>query len=252
MKTITKMIMGTCLVAFAFSEQLLAEEPMQAPSYSPVELFTCNYNKGKDSKDLDRVIGKFRKWADANDPGYTAWTLTPVYTSADIEFDVGWLGTWNDFAAQGASADNWAANGMQADFDKVISCDSHSSAASANIIPPASETPPESGVILFSSCTYAEGSGGEQAFAAHQQMSAYMKSKGSTAGAWVFYPGMGSGDIDFDYYFVRGYTDFKAVAHDSNVITNGAGYRKAGEIFKGVTDCDIPRAYAASLVRAGS
>jgi len=251
MKPTTKILLGTGLAACAFSGQLMAQET-QAPGFQPVEMFTCNYNKGKDRKDLDKVNAKFSKWADANDPGYTAWALTPAYTSADITFDVAWLGTWNDFASQGKSGDNWPVNGIQADFDKVITCDSHASAASVMITPPANEAPPASAVIMFSSCTNADGVSPEQAYEAHVKMSAYMKSKGSTAGAWAFYPGMGSGDLDFDHYFIRGYADFKAVAHDSEAITNGGGYMKAGEIFKGVTSCDIPRAYAATLVHAGS
>ena len=252
MKTTANIFASACLTSLAFSAQTVAEHHGEAPGFQPVELFSCTYNKGKGARDLDKVIVKFRKWADKNDPGYSAWTLTPAFTSADITFDVAWLGAWPDYASQGAANDNWPANGMQADFDKVLTCDSHSLVHSTNIAPPANDTPPASAVILFSSCTNAEGSDGDGNIAAHKKMSAYMKSQGSTAGAWIFYPGMGSGDTDFDYYFIRAYDSFARLAHDDNVIANGGGYMKARGIFKGVVSCDHPRAYSATLVRAGS
>ena len=243
------------LALLASSGAAQAEHHGEAPQFQPVEMLTCNYNKGKGSKDLDRLISKFNAWADQNDPAYTAWVLTPNFTSADITFDVAWLGAWPDFAGLGAGTDMWPSSGLNGEWEKVLDCDSHAVATVANIVPAETSTPPESSVIMFQSCAMAEGATGADSFAAYKKMSAFMKGKGSKASAWVFYPGMGtgnSGDGDFDYYFVRGYPDYKAVAHDMEVIANGGGYMEGGKIFKGVSSCDHARAYDARLVRAGS
>lgn len=250
MKT-TKTIVGVCILAAGFVSTVQAEQHMEAMQSAPVEMFTCNYNGNSDRADLDRVISKYNKWADKNDQAYTAWTITPNYVNADISMDVGWLGAWPDGNAMGAALDTWAEKGLQADFDKVITCDSHIGASSINIKPPASEAP-GGGVVSFSSCSFGEDSNPEKLMGAHRAMAKFMGGKGSSAGVWLFFPNWGAGEMDFDYYRVIAHDNYTEAGKSAEIYNNGGGWQKAMEVFEGITSCDGPRVYSADLVRAGS
>ncbi len=56
----------------------------------------------------------------------------------------------------GTGLDTWQEKGLQAEFDKVLSCDMHMAVASVNIKPPKADTPPDNAVVSFRSCTIAE------------------------------------------------------------------------------------------------
>jgi hypothetical protein len=250
----TKTILGTGVVALLFSGITAAQEPLVPPRFQPVEMFTCDYNKGKSAKDLDKVVAKFNKWSDQHEPtGYTAWTLTPHFVNADIDFDIAWLGAWTDNATMGAQTDNFLAKGgaIQADFDRVLTCDSHEGAQAVTIKPGASTEAPENAVVMFSSCTLADGVGPGDSFAAHVAMARYMDSQGSKAATWAFYPGLGSGSTDFDYYMVTGYANYADMAATTEIMTNGGGWMEAAKIFAGVVSCDGPRSYLSQRRRSG-
>ena len=58
-----------------------------------VEVYTCNYVEGKGPSDLDAVIANWNDWADAQGVNnYSAWTMTPFYSSPEQDFDVIWMG----------------------------------------------------------------------------------------------------------------------------------------------------------------
>jgi hypothetical protein len=249
MKKAISTLVGTCLLALGWNAPLQADHHMVSDPAGQIELYTCKYVKNADRGDLDRVIDKYRKWADKNDDKYTAWLLTPNFANPDIDWDIGWMGAWPDGNTMGAGLDTWREKGLQADFDKVLSCNMHIAAASVNIKPPKNETSPESVVVSFRSCTVAEDASFDDAFAGTQEMAKFMGSKGSSAGAWMFFPTMGSGKVEFDYFFVLGYENYKALGHDQEVIANGGGWQKSEELLGGKTSCDVPRVYSAELVR---
>jgi hypothetical protein len=255
MKTTTKIILGTGIIALLWSSVPLAQEAMETPRFQPVEMYSCNYNKGKGPRDLDRAVAKFNEWSDANSPtGYTAWTLTPQYFNGDIEFDVAWLGAWDDNAAMGSNTDTFVskAAGVQAGFDRALTCDSHIGAQALNVKPPQNAAPPATGIVMFSSCTLAEGIGPADAFALHVAWGEYLESKGSKAAMWTFYPGLGAGDLDFDYYLVTAYGNYSELAATTEILTNGGGWMEAAKIFAGAVNCDGPRVYDSQLRRNGA
>jgi hypothetical protein len=241
-------ILAGCLMGLACNA--LADHHMAADKAQQVELFTCNYLDGADRGDLDRVIAKYNKWADKNDDKYTAWTLTPNFANPEVDWDIGWMGAWPDGQSMGAGLDTWMAKGLQSEFDKVLSCNMHIAAASVNIKPPKNETPPPTAVVSFRSCTMAEGADFEDVFESTQAMGKFMQGKGSTGGAWMFFPTLGAGDVKFDYFFVLGYENYAALGHDQEVISNGGGWQKRQELLGGKTSCDVPRVYTAELVRS--
>ncbi len=105
----------------------------------PVELFTCTYNDRKGPDDLDRVVDKWNDWADTKGvDDYAAWTLTPYYFSPEQEFDLIWMGAGKDAVALGRAQDMYLADndGLDDDFNDVLTCDSHSNFASINFKAP--------------------------------------------------------------------------------------------------------------------
>ena len=218
----------------------------------PVELFTCNYNDGKGSGDLDKVIDKWNAWADKSGiDDYAAWTLTPYYFGQEQEFDVIWLGAGKDAVALGEAQDAYLAesSGLHAAFNEVISCDAHSNFASINHkAPPKGETPKNS-VLTFSDCSLKEGASFDALGAAMGEWTAHLANAGSTAGIWHWYPVYGGGGEEFDFKWLEGFKNFAELGKDYESMGNGRGYETSGRLFGDLLDCDSTRAYIAQSRR---
>lgn len=252
MNSVNKQMLALGLVVFAFSNQMLADNHADETKLSPLEIFTCSYLKGKDRDDLDKVIARWNDWMDDNSPApYTAWVLTPNFVGPEIDFDVAWMGGWADHAGMGKSLQTWRDDGgrMNAEFFKVFSCGQHSSMAVAPMQEPGE--PPEQSVVRFSDCTFAEDSGPLKVFEAHKSILEYTRAKGSTTAAWLFFPAMGAGKIDFHYKLVLGDSDFNSLAKASEIFINEGGWMEAAKTMAGKASCDSPRLYNAELVRNG-
>ena len=97
-------VLVTFFAIIAWSSQALAQGEDKTPTLNPLEMYTCNYLKGKDRGDLDKVITRWNAWTDDNDPApYTAWVLTPVFFGPEITFDVVWMGACGRFGVRFAS-----------------------------------------------------------------------------------------------------------------------------------------------------
>ncbi len=255
MRKILTTIAALAALPMLGSTTALAQEDTP-PRFVPVEVFGCNYLKGKSYKDLQRVIDKWNKWMDENGTAaYTAWTLVPHYyaNNDDYAMDVGWIGAWADGAAMGDGEQQTVfGNGaaMNAEFFKVLECPMHSSHASTNVKAPM-DWPTATSVTVFSDCTLAEGKTGLDGLAMEKEWGAHLAATGSKAGSWVWYPGWGLGDIEYDYKRVVGHADYHSVGADFESFTNGQGYVKGAEIFAGNVSCNSPRVYNTRLVRDG-
>jgi len=247
-----------------FSVGLSQAQDQQNPKFVPIEMYTCQYNKGKGSKDLQRVVDKWNKWTDENDSTpYTAWLLTPFIFDSSNNFDVGWIGAWPDGNAMGTSLATWLEKGgnLQGEFDRVIDCSSHATAASVMIKPPGGDWPGETGMTVFADCNIAEGKTVQDAMAAHNEWVKHLNDNGSKAGLWVFWPGFGSNEkgddigpsgISYDYKIVGAHPDMRSIGADWESFTNGGGWRKAQELTNGVLQCDSPRVYSSKNIRNGN
>ena len=228
-------------------------QEVELPNLGAVELYLCNYNDGEDSRDLDRVVDKWNKWADKNSTvPYSAWTLTPQFNAPGYTFDVAWLGGYEDGAGLGASTQEWQDKGgeLQGEFDKVLSCPEHTAVTTLNFKEPHAGWPTPTAVTAFSDCTVAEGKRVEDIQEVHRAWAAHLTEKGSKAGMWAFFPAYG-GDNDFDYKIVTTYPDYIEMGKDNNDYTNGGGWMKARELTEGVVTCDTPRVYNTVLRRDG-
>lgn len=253
MKFFPGLVATTLCASVTWSGQALAQDGAASPKLSPAEIYTCNYLKGKDRGDLDKVIERWNEWMDDNDSApYTAWLMTPAFFGQEITFDVAWLGAWPTNADMGRGLQTWRDKGdqMNQGFFDVFSCDQHMSMAVLPMQPPAEA--PDSGLVRFMDCTVAEGKTSPDAVQAHQKFKKYMDSKGSDTSAWVFFPGMGAGKTDFDFKMVLANANYPSLAKDSEIITNGGGWQEAGKTFAGLSTCDSPRLYQTDMIRNGA
>ncbi len=248
MKKLCAVVTLLLAVSFSWAQAVYAQERKAVP----VEFFACNWQDGKGMSDLAKVIEKFGEYADKNDSGYSAWALTPQFTNdPDGAFDVGWLGSWPDIASFGKSQDNWMAKGgdVAKDFAAVVDCSGRHELASSVVLNPPEQAPTD-GVVMFYACTLNDGKTGEDAIAAGSKLAAAMKTLGSSPASWIFFPGLGAGNIDFDYWRVIAFSNYADLAASAEVYLNGGGWKKTQEILGPVASCSSPAVFDARLARA--
>lgn len=247
-KTITLFILTGVLSVFSMGA-VYAEEDDGA-SIFPLETFTCNYKKGKDPGDLAKVNDKWNAWTDKSAvPEYAAWMLTPFFVSADIKFDLGWLGGWPDGNAMGKSLQEWVTKGgdLQAAYDDVVDCDSHSNFAAMMIKPSAAIN--ETSVLSFSDCKIEEGHTMDQAMGALAAWGQYLSDTDDTGGALVLFPAYGTGDVDYDFKWMRTFASFETFGSSYEQFGNGGGYQKSSAMMDGLLSCNVGRVYTVEIVR---
>jgi hypothetical protein len=228
------------------------DETMQLPTIVPVETYTCDFNDGKTMADLMKVVAEWNDWADDQDiTAYYAALLTPQFFG-ELAFDVGWLGAAGDGNVMGKVQDAWVNKGgaVAEMFNEVISCCSHTQFASMAIRPPGDDDEDDTTFVLtFSNCSAKDGKNfsdvmdGMNAWATHQEENGF---KNAT---WMMFPVYGESDDDYDFKVVEGYDDHTAFGSDFELMGNGGHWRKSGEIFDELLDCDISRVYDARTVR---
>mgnify|MGYP001812716657 CR=1 FL=1 len=237
-------------VAFATIQVASAQEESRG---TPVEFFGCTWQDGKGMADLVSVGKKFSQWADKQDSKYSAWILTPQFHT-DVGFDVGWLGGWPDGVSMGKSMDAWLSGGMQlaGEFDAVVDCSSRHELATAIAIH-APDGPGGSGKVMFDGCSKADGKSWDDVMAAHAKAGKMMRDKGAKAsGSWLFFPGIGAADYDFDYWRVVTFNNYADFGATSEAYINGGGYEEGMKLMAGVTECGGGVMFDATVVRRAS
>lgn len=249
MKAFTTAVLMFTVAVTAWAQSTQAQEGGAKPA--PVEAFFCNFVPGKDMNDLTQVAQKFSKWADKNHADYSAWILTPRFGQFGEMSEVVWLGSNQSGNQMGKGLDAWAKSGgdIQKAFDSVIACGSHSVASSVEVNAP--DGPPGDGVVMFSQCSIADGSDWAKAVGAHKKYSATMRGLGGKNSNWMFFPMLGSGDLDFDYWGVSTFSSWADYFAAYELYVNGGGWQKAAESMQGVAKCEegSPSVWDVKLVR---
>lgn len=239
-------VLASLLVVSGAFAQEEAPTPLAA-----VEIFGCNFRDGKGMNDLNAITSRWNKWADGkNMKNYTALTLVPFYYSEEMTYDVLWLGAWPNGAAMGADTAVWIKEGgdIQAGFDKVLKCPVVLQLASLNIRPPAGRPAPGS-LTTFSDCKVHEGRTAGEAIEAMFKWSQYLVDNGSDVPQWVNFPVAGAtADADYDFKVSTGFSSAEAYGKYLDLYTS-RGYRKAGELFGRLMDCNSSRVYVMNPVR---
>ncbi len=246
------LLVGSLLVSFdiALADQH-ENEGGSANVATPIELFACKMNEGKNAKDLQPVYKQFNAWADnAGLDDYTAWQLVPYYASAEQDFDMVWLGASASAKSMGKAQDNWLRTGsnIQQGFDRVQTCDNHSLFASLQIKKPPKREDPSNIVVAFTDCNMSEGVSFDDMYEPLMAWGQYKEEHGSTAGMWVLFPSYGGGGEEFDFKFVSAHQNLEDQGADWDQYSE-SGWQKAGELFGGKLQCDSARIYLASNIR---
>lgn len=239
------------LVSGFASSVVFAEDKEAGPVIVPVETYTCNYNEGKGSADLDAAIDGWNAWMDnLGAHNYFAMTLTPFYYGAET-FDVGWLGVSPTAEEMGAGADEFAKSGGEegAAFADVLTCDTHSNFATMVLREPPERASPESRVVAFSDCTMADDASMDDVFTGLDKWTAYQIENGYQNGSWAFFPAYGGGDADYDFKMVSAWGNHAERGKDYDLYANGGGYQKRREIMGDSLDCDVSRIYNGEVHR---
>lgn len=242
MNKLHKVVMALLVASVSWSQSALSED--DATTANSIEFFACNFMKGKSLKDVEKVAGSFAKWSQENDRTYAAWLLTPQFHSGESSFDVGWLGAWTDGNAFGKGQDAWLNSDgkIAGDFSKVMDCSSrHEMAMSVPINAP--DAPPGNGVLMVSQCSVNEGKTMADSYQAHMKMGAAAKARGSKAFSYLFYPLLGVGAAEFDYYLAIGSANYTELGAMIENYSNGGGYMKVQEILGPVENCTSPDVY---------
>ena len=237
------MLASSCVLVLGGLNSAYAQDDDKA---APVELYTCSYADGKGPADLDKVVAKWNKWADEQGlADYSAWTLTPFYSSPEQDFDVLWLGVSNTAEGMGAGQDMWLAKGgaIQKEFNSVIPCDAHSLMAAMQFKAPPDRESPSSIVLDFSDCTIGEGKHFSTDVApALKAWGEFREGHDSTAGIWALFPVYGGGGEEFDFKYVVSHGNYAEQGADFDAYDSA----KAREIFPyGMLSCDSSRSYVA-------
>ena len=246
MKTVICTTVGAAVFAALAITPAQADDHMTA---QPVELYACTFRDGKGMKDLEKANANFKKWAADNTSGHNAWMITPQFRSMDTEFHVGWIGAYQTAEDFGASTDKWvnASGSVSQAYYDAVEC---SHAMMSSYATGGQGAAPGDGVVWFSRCSLEDDASVADAAAGHARVADMMEGMGAGGSSWIFVPGLGSGDAEFDYYHVAAWPSYPAFAKAWEAYVNGGGMAKAMELHEGVSNCKSPNMYDAQLILA--
>lgn len=251
-KKLLASVVAIPIVLSGWTASFAQEEEEKPPHVTPVDTFTCSFNEGMGSDDLDKAVANWNAWMDEQGTGnYGAVTMTPYYYGDDT-FELGWLGFWTNQEAMGAGIDSYLTNGSKASegFAKALTCDTHEHWATINVKPPGEGPAPDNFVLMFTNCTIAEDTEWPALKAAIGEAVDYMTEQEFGNGAWMMWPVFGGGgETDWDFKWVTSYDNYTAFGKAYQHNANGGGRQKMKEIMGDKLDCDAARVYNATTVR---
>lgn len=249
MKRFASPIIGACAAFCVFqSASAQQNEPTPTPI---VEVYGCTFTGNNDLADFQAVAERWSDWSDRrNVTDYTAFIMTPFLFSAQLEYDVLWLGAWPTGAAMAAGEARWVAEGgeVAAAFEAITDCAIHQHFAELVIRAPEAP-PPENGVASFRDCKLHEGRIVPEAITAAGQWAEYLVQNGSDLFTAFLFPLAGESDeADYNFKIVEGHADLAAYGQTTDIVTRG-GFMRAEELFDRLMDCDSPRVYLLDRTR---
>lgn len=252
MRNLLAAILLTVLTDVGANAAAALSDEVEVTRAVPLNFLACHFVEGKGMSDLNEVIERFDRWATRHDAKYTAWLLKPRYFNHKNMYDVAWLGTWPDGMAFGASQDAWVNEGgevFQA-FAAVIDCSVRELASSVEVYAP--EGPPDTGIVMFSHCTLKDGKTLREAYLASRELAETMAGLGSKAGHFMFYPGLGAGDVNFDFWRMTSFNSYTELGEFAEIYLNGGGWDTTNRIFGSVASCTSPNTFDMRMIHSGT
>jgi len=98
---------------------------------APVEFWSCKFEDGYSMEDLNKWVVKWNKVIDGlDDQSYSAYIMTPGFSSNLGNVDFVWAGSWTSYATMGAGFEEYFGAGgkglaIHSEFEKITNCSSH-------------------------------------------------------------------------------------------------------------------------------
>tara|TARA_Y100000590_G_scaffold166965_1_gene191181 strand:+ start:752 stop:1510 length:759 start_codon:yes stop_codon:yes gene_type:complete len=245
-KKITLIIVTSCFLSLGFGDN-------HYPNTFTMEALQCKFTQGNDMDDAKRVIAQWKDNADKNfSVPYSAWVLTPLYTSSqDVEFDFAWLGFTSDAASMGRTQDEWQASGAESigtKWERVTDCDGQALYGVIEARAPKNPSKEgQKGYLSVSSCSFKEGKTGLDLAENDKAWNAYDDLNGFEGGVWRWWPGAGSPtSFEHDFFLAISYSSMEDYGKDRD---NNLAAMRAGTRPESILNCDAPRIYSSENVR---
>lgn len=238
-----KIIWITTVILSTFSISVNADNHRGA-----MEFFACSFNEGKDMSDMMKVTEEWQRFADKNfSETYQAGIMSPYLASTgDFPMDFIWVGFSKDQEKLGRVADEWLAKGqkLQAKFDSVAKCDTHS--FWTTLERRAFDGMGKPAFLQVRSCTAKDDVVWGQIYRAQTEMMEWFDTNEIGGGNFVWIPRVGDArDSDVTYYDVWA---------TKSLAERGAAVEKMGQLDWGeargiwgngsLVECDNPRVWA--------
>ena len=248
-------ILSASVITLMGASSVEAQTENRLERFLPTELYICSYREDQKPSDLDAAIENWTAYMDEQEANsYTAWTLTRQYYTAAQDFDVIWLGAWNNGNAMGEGTDNFHANGgeIMAGFANVVDCRSHQGFVSRAFKLPSNydEGPPDTGVATFTNCTIQDGATYDTIAEALSAWAEILTENGSEVAIYQWWPVFGSGEMTFDFKLLNFHQDYASLGADLERLANGELWRKRMELLGDQIDCNVLRVYDGTLRRS--
>tara|TARA_B100001750_G_C15328268_1_gene505872 strand:- start:108 stop:863 length:756 start_codon:yes stop_codon:yes gene_type:complete len=246
MKKIILTILTSCFLSLGFGDN-------HYPNTFTMEALQCKFTQGNDMDDAKRVIAQWKDNADKNfSVPYSAWVLTPLYTSSrDVEFDFAWLGFTSDAASMGRTQDEWQASGAESigtKWERVTDCNGQALYGVIEARAPKNPSKEgQKGYLSVSSCSFKEGKTGLDLAENDKAWNAYDDLNGFEGGVWRWWPGAGSPtSFEHDFFLAISYSSMEDYGKDRD---NNLAAMRAGTRPESILNCDAPRIYSSENVR---
>lgn len=248
MKNFYKLL--TILSLTIISHSGIADDHMQAPTFLPLEGFACNYNSGKDSDDLAKVIEEWNEYVDSTGVSYNAWIFTPYYYSEDMTADTIWIGvapTWEEMMEAAETMTTEEGQKIQAKFDRISDCYDHTGWG-LEIVRASQEL--GGGLATTQWCTLNEGVTPDQVLAADKKMNTYLDKQNVTGGVSRWWAGSGlPSRFDADMLWVQTANSMTEWGRGVDQAVNGGGNQVMGSIYGDLMSCTNREVFAVNAVR---
>jgi hypothetical protein len=217
---------------------------------TPIEALSCRYAEGKGPADLEGLAAGFNDWMERSEaPAYTAYVLSPLAHSEELEFDLLWIGAWPDGVTMGTSMAHYFTHGAELGpvFGAVMDCGSNTNYAVLTIKRPEQAA---FGPLEVASCTLRVGAVIGDALAAVEEWVQYATRSGSGAAHWILFPAYGErSDAGYSFKWAMGYGSYESFGRDYDEFNNGGGVDQYNALFEGIMRCDSPRLYSVRPIR---
>ena len=125
-----KGLLGIVFLVTAILTSMSARADDHATAPVPVEFWGCTFNDGYDMDKLMDWYGRFNKQVDGyKDQSYSAYIMTPMFSSEMTRVDFVTAGSWGSLASMGAGMQEFFGDGkgteLFAEFQEISTCESH-------------------------------------------------------------------------------------------------------------------------------